>query len=134
MEDMGPLGRTSGLIFLKRASHPQHMKAIAVLSLAATALFVTSLTLQAQYKAPSQYFRKDSPKPNPGGQPGAPQAPDKPAVAQAPKFKDVTLNGQFYFLSDTNRQFAWTKISATSAKNAKNGVTQAIGAETPIQR
>lgn len=91
---------------------------------------------QAQYKAPSQYFRKDSPAPNPGGQPGTPKAPDKsaPAAPQVPKFKDVPLNSQFYFVSDTNRAYAWTKTSATAAKNTKNGVTQTINEATPVQR
>jgi hypothetical protein len=85
-------------------------------------------------KAPSQYFRKDSPR-NPGS-PGAPGAPASPAPAapQAPKFKDLPVNTQFYFVSDTNRAYAWTKISPESAKNTKNGVTQAINGETPVRR
>lgn len=85
-------------------------------------------------KAPSQYFRKDSPR-NPGS-PGAPATPDKsaPAAPQAPKFKDLPVNTQFYFVSDTNRDYAWTKISPESAKNTKNGVTQAINAETPVRK
>ena len=85
-------------------------------------------------KAPSQYFRKDSPR-NPGS-PGAPAAPDKaaPTAPQAPKFKDLPVNTQFYFVSDTNRAYAWTKISADSAKNTKNGVTQAINGETPVRK
>jgi hypothetical protein len=92
---------------------------------------------QAQYKAPSQYFRKDFPAPNNRGTPpAAPKAPDKqaPAASQQPKFKDLPVDSQFFFTSDTNRSYAWTKISATSAKNTKNGVTQAINAETPIQK
>jgi hypothetical protein len=91
----------------------------------------------AQYKAPSQYFRKDSPR-NPGspGAPSAPSAPGKPAPAApaVPKFKDLPVNSQFYFLSDTNRAYSWTKISTGSAKNTKNGVTQAINGETPVRR
>ena len=68
-----------------------------------------------------------------GGQP--PAAPAKPPAApQQPKFKDVTVNSQFYFLADTNRAFAWTKTSDTTARNTKNGVAQAINGETPIQR
>jgi hypothetical protein len=90
----------------------------------------------AQYKAPSQYFRKDFPAPNPGGQSGAPKslAAPAPAAPQQPKFKDVVLNSQFYFVTDTNRAYAWTKISGTSAKNTKSGVTQIINGETPVQR
>jgi hypothetical protein len=93
---------------------------------------------EAQYKAPSQYFRKDSPRP--GGtpaqpsQPGAPSQPAAPAVPVSPKFKDLGLNSQFYFVSDTNRTYAWTKISATTGKNTKNGVTQTINGETPIRQ
>ena len=100
------------------------------------ALFVlAAVSLHAQYKAPSQYFRKDFPAPKPGGPqqspPATPKAPEKPAQ---PKFKDVALNTQFYFLSDTNRAHAWTKISATAAKNVKTGTAQTISGEIPIQR
>ncbi len=97
-------------------------------------------SLQAQYKAPSQYFRKDFPAPKPGG-PQPPSSPknstaDKqtPAKPLQPKFKDLTTNATFYFLSDTNRSYAWTKISGTTAKNIKTGATQPINGETPIQR
>lgn len=90
--------------------------------------------VSGQVKAPSQYFRKDSPN-RPGQQnpPASPAAPSTPATA-APKFKDVTVNSQFYFMSDTNRAYAWTKVSDTTAKNTKNGVTAAVGAETPVRR
>jgi len=100
------------------------------------------VSASAQYKAPSQYFRKDFPAPRPGGQqtapgqPPPPKAPDKQAAAvpQVPRFKDLATNTQFYFLSDTNRAYAWTKISASTATNAKNGATAAINGETPIRR
>lgn len=111
----------------------------ALIPIAALACLCGGLTVQAQYKAPSQYFRKDSLQ-NPGGQPAAPRpaAPPTPAappaVPQQPKFKDVQVNAQFFFLTDTNREYAWTKLSATTAKNTKNGVTQAINAETPVQK
>lgn len=114
------------------------MKSTLVIALVALLLAVTGTDSLAQYKAPSQYFRKDSPR-NPGtpgspAAPGAPATPGKPAAPVAPKFKDLPVNSQFFFVSDTNRAYAWTKISADSAKNTKNGVTQAINAETPIQR
>lgn len=113
----------------------------AFIPIAALACLCGSFTVQAQYKAPSQYFRKDSPQ-NPGGQPAAPRPPATqapvppapPAVPQQPKFKDVQVNANFYFLTDTNREYAWTKLSVTTAKNTKNGVTQVINAETPVQR
>ena len=116
----------------------------ALILIAALSCLCGSLTVQAQYKAPSQYFRKDSPQNSPqtpGGQPAAPRppaaqppAPQAPAVPPQPKFKDVQVNAQFYFLTDTNREYAWTKLSSTSAKNTKNGVTQSINAETPVQK
>ena len=88
-------------------------------------------TALAQYKAPSQYFRKDSPAPNkPGGQPGAPSNPATPAQ---PKFKDVAVNSQFFFTTDTNRAYPWIKISPTTAKNAK-GVTQSINSEIQVRQ
>jgi hypothetical protein len=99
-----------------------------------TAFLCVGWGAQAQYKAPSQYFPKNSPAP--GGKPATPQAPAQkpPAAPQQPKFKDLPLNTQFYFLSDTNRAYAWMKISAATAKNTKNGLTQAINVETPVQR
>jgi hypothetical protein len=110
------------------------MKASASFGLLAGAWFLFGPAALAQYKAPSQYFPKNRPVP---GQPGspAPGAPRQPPAAPAqPKFKDVPVNSQFYFLTDTNRAFAWTKTSDTTAKNTKNGVSQAIHGETPVQR
>lgn len=110
------------------------MKALILL----VASLLVAPALFAQYKAPSDYFRKDSPN-RPGGpaQPGgAPTAPGnpKPAAPQKPAFKDVPVNTQFYFLTDTNRAFAWTKLTDTTAKNDKNGLTRAIHAATLVQR
>ena len=96
------------------------MKALASLALSVGAWFLFVSEAPAQYKAPSQYFPKNNPAPKPGGQP--PASRPAPAVPQQPKFKDVPLNSQFYFLADTNRTFAWTKTSDTTAKNTKNGV------------
>ena len=58
----------------------------------------------------------------------------KPAKPQQPKFKDLSVNSGFYFLSDTNHTYLWTKTSTSQAKNTKNGVVQTIGAETPVQK
>src|SRR5262245_12382495 len=118
------------------------MKGFSLCIIIAGAGLCASLPAQAQYKAPSQYFRTHSPAPKAGGQqnapgqPPPPKAPDKqaPAVPQVPRFKDLATNTQFYFLSDTNRAFPWTKISATTATNTKNGATAPINGETPIQR
>ena len=105
-------------------------------------LLVASLcvaqALFAQYKAPSDYFRKDSPNrpggpAQPGGPPAAPGNP-KPAASPKPAFKDVPVNTQFYVLTDTNRAYAWTKFTDTTAKNDKNGLTRAIPAATLVQR
>ena len=109
-----------------------------------------AITLQAQYKAPSQYFRKDFPAPKPNAaqppQPHTQPPPQQHAVgtpqsqpAQAPqppqqKFKDVGTNSQFFFLTDTNRAYPWTKISATVATNTKNGARQSFSPEMPIQQ
>src|SRR5262245_11806419 len=113
--------------------------------LIAATLISSALPTNAQYKAPSQYFRKDSPGVNRSGRPSsythpdppvspkAPAAPSRPAATEKPKFKDVSINTQFYFANDTNRAFPWTKVTATTAKNAK-GVTQPIKGETAIQR
>jgi hypothetical protein len=111
------------------------MKILWIPVLLAAASLPTGLEALAQYKAPSQYFPKSRPIPGaPGGQPPA-AAPKPPAPAPAqPKFKDLTVNSQFYFLADTNRAFAWTKTSGSTARNTKNGVAQVINAETPIQR
>lgn len=110
------------------------MKALILL----VASLLVAPALFAQYKAPSDYFRKDSPNrpggpAQPGGPPAAPGNP-KPAAPQKPAFKDVPVNTQFYFLTDTNRAYAWTKLTDTTAKNDKNGLTRAIPAATLVQR
>jgi hypothetical protein len=113
------------------------MKALILL---VASLFVAP-ALFAQYKAPSDYFRKDSPNrpggpAQPGGAPAAPAAPGntKPAAPAKPAFKDLPVNTQFYFLTDTNRVYAWTKVTDTTAKNDKKGLTRAIPAATLVQR
>ncbi len=95
----------------------------------AMACLVFGLDARAQYKAPSQYFPKSNPAP-------APRTPDKqaPTAPQPPSFKDLPVNTQFFFLSDTNRTYAWMKTSSSTAKNTKNGVVQTINGETPIAR
>jgi hypothetical protein len=114
------------------------MKISSIPVLLAAVCLLIGFEAMAQYKAPSQYFPKNKPVPGaPGGQPPAqpPAAPRQPPAApQPPKFKDLPVDSQFYFQTDTNRVFAWTKTSATTAKNTKNGVTQTIHGETPIQR
>ena len=108
------------------------------LILAATCLLFGP-SAQAQYKGARNYFPKNYPAPNSGGQPAAPASPaardnSAPAKPQQPKFKDLELNTQFYFLSDTNRTYAWMKLSKSTAKNTKNGLTQTIYGETPVQK
>lgn len=103
-------------------------------ALTAFVLF-TSLAVNAQYKAPSQYFPKSRPIPGtPGGTPSTPSTPANPATAAVTKFKDLSVNTSFYFKADTNRMYSWTKVTATTAKNNKSGVTQAINGEVPIQQ
>jgi hypothetical protein len=108
------------------------MKKLFCLGLGLASLFV-AMNVSAQYKAPSQYFRKDFPAPNkPGNNPAA--TPSQPAApAQPPKFKDVAINSPFYFATDTNRAYPWTKLSATTAKNAK-GITQTFNGEILVVR
>jgi hypothetical protein len=118
------------------------MKILLIPVLLAAVSLLTGSEASAQYKAPSQYFPKNRPVPGaPGGQPpaapgGQPPATPRqaPAGPQQPKFKDLPVNSQFYFTTDTNRTYAWTKTSDTTAKNTKNGVAQTINGETPIQR
>ena len=110
------------------------MKSLLLPILLATVSLLFGMEAKAQYKAPSQYFPKNRPVPGaPGGQPPA-APPQPPAVPQMPKFKDLPVDSQFYFQTDTNRAYSWTKTSATTAKNTKNGVAQTINGETPIQR
>jgi hypothetical protein len=111
------------------------MKAVLLtLAFGVTGLLLLAPPVLAQYKAPSQYFPRNSPSPLPGGQPN-PNAPQqRPPAPQPPKFKDVAVNSQFYFVVDTNRTYAWMKISPTTATNMQNGIVQVIHAETPVQR
>jgi len=95
---------------------------------------------QAQYRGARNYFPKNSPAPDnsgtQGAAPAAPAAQDKAPAAKPPqpKFKDLEVNATFYFLTDTNRTYAWTKLTTTTAKNTKNGVVTTIYGSTPIQR
>ena len=108
----------------------------------ATAGLLLVCSAEAQYKSPRNYFPKNSPappaggsQPATGGQKATPNTPAKQDSAKnkPTKFKDLLVNGQFYFLSDTNRTVAWTKISATTAKNPNNGITRNLSGETAIQ-
>ena len=112
----------------------------------ATLAFFCAIGAQAQYKGPRDYLPKNNPVPGLNGtqRPAAGAAnnankppattPPQPAKPVQPKFKDVPVNSQFYFLADTNRMYNWTKISLTTATNSKNGVVQLINSETPIQK
>jgi hypothetical protein len=118
------------------------MKALAVVFVLGAAVTVA----QGQYKAPSQYFRKDFPTTNPSGQQPQPQAPQQPQARQSgatnkapvqpalPRFKNVGTNAQFYFLSDTNRAYPWVKISSSVATNTKTGARQSLHPEIPVQQ
>jgi hypothetical protein len=114
------------------------MKTLAVVLL----LGATTWVAQAQYKAPSQYFRKDFPAPAKAGQQpqpppavGTPQAPpQQPAQPAQPKFKDVGTNAQFYFMTDTNHTYPWVKISSNVATNTKTGARVSLSPEMPVQR
>jgi hypothetical protein len=115
------------------------MKAFTVVLLIGVATFAA----QAQYKAPSQYFRKDFPAPvrpnqqqvtqtsQPHAATGSPQAPAQPVQ---PKFKDVTTNGQFFFMTDTNHAYPWVKISSNIATNTKTGARTSVSSEMPVQK
>src|SRR5437764_6367039 len=124
------------------------MKAQLIGGVAAVALILSSAQGIAQYKAPRSYFPKNyQPPPANNGQAATPAQPgsgagqgaatnkQQPAAKpQPPKFKDLAVNSQFYFLSDTNHSFAWMKISTSVASNTVNGVARPISAETPIQK
>ncbi len=114
------------------------MKAVAMSALVAGVCLAFQLSGQAQYKAPSQYFPKSFPAPSAAGRasPAGTNAPvqQPPAQRVQPKFKDLPLSTGFYFMSDTNRAYLWTKTSTSQAKNTKNGVLQTIGNETPVQK
>ena len=131
----------SVVAFLAREAHAVEMKA-SVLAIVVAAACV--LPVEAQYKGPRDYFPKNNPAPfnngqggaRNGGQPNARNAPNKqqPDKPQQPKFKDVAVNSQFYFQSDTNHAFAWIKISSLSASNVQNGLVRTISGETPVQK
>src|SRR6266700_713569 len=118
------------------------MKASGFAILTAAGIFC-AVSAQGQYKSPRSYFPKNNQTlpGNGGGQAAGgggniANAPGKqqPAKPPQPKFKDLPVNSQFYFLSDTNRAFTWTKVSSTTATNVKNGIVQTISSEVPIQK
>jgi len=130
--------------FFEAGGDASGMKAWLIGGMATAALMFSSLEGVAQYKAPRSYFPKNYQPPANGAaggaaQPGAGQAgatnKQQPAAKpQLPKFKDLPVSSQFYFLSDTNHSFAWMKISTSVASNTVNGVARPISAETPIQK
>jgi hypothetical protein len=100
---------------------------------------LSAAAARGQYKAPRDYFPKNNPVPDVnanGAQPPNRNAPTNqpPAKPQQPKFKDLPVNTQFYFLADSNRAFTWVKVSSTTATNVKNGVVQPINGEVPVQK
>jgi hypothetical protein len=114
------------------------MKGLVILTLVTGCLLCGAVS-QAQYKGPRDYFPKNNPVPGVNGnsnQPGSRTAPNdqQPPKPQQPKFKDLPVNTQFYFLADTNRAFTWVKVSPTTATNVKNGVVQPINGEVPVQK
>ena len=123
------------------------MKVQVMGGMAAIALILSSAQGIAQYKAPRSYFPKNYQPPANGAAAATPAQPgsgtgqgaatnkQQPAAkAQPPKFKDLPVSSQFYFLSDTNHSFAWMKISTTTASNTVNGVNRPINGDTPIQK
>ncbi len=113
--------------------------------LVAAGCLVVGLGVEAQYRAPRQYFPRSFPAPtNTANRPTSPtrastnsvRTPTNsiPAATRQLRFQDLPLKGQFYFLSDTNRAQLWTKISATVAKNNKSSLTNTIRADIPIQK
>ena len=111
------------------------MKAFGIFILVAGACVLLGQSAQAQYKGPRDYFPKSFPPPAIGGAAATnSQAKPPAATGQQPKFKDLPVSAGFYFLTDTNRSYLWTKISATNAKNTKNGVVQAISGDIPVRR
>ena len=118
------------------------MKTLTVAILSGAAM----LAAQAQYKAPSQYFRKDFPAPVKPSQQQQPQQPSQqpaatprtppaqPTQPTQPKFKDVGTNAQFHFMTDTNHAYPWIKISSSVATNVKSGVRTSVSPEMPVQR
>jgi hypothetical protein len=121
------------------------MKAFATgIIMAVACMFFSTGAFAQGVKGAKSYFPKAYPAPAKSGQAGAGavdpstgrpiQPPQTGVKPQPPKFKDLPVNSQFYFLSDTNRAYGWNKISNTTATNSKNGVVQMINAETPIQK
>ena len=113
------------------------MKSLVIPLLGVICFLFSGFALQAQYKGPRDYFPKNYPAPAPrGAQPAAPRPADNqpPGKPQQLKFKDLPVNSQFYFASDTNHTYAWTKISVTAAKNTRNDVTQTISGEAAVQK
>lgn len=134
------------IAFFEAGGDATGMKAWVIGGMAAAALIFSSMEAGAQTKGARSYFPKNYQPPPPNGaaggaaaQPGAGAAgatnKQQPAAKPAsPKFKDLPVNSQFFFLSDTNHSFAWMKISTTTASNTVNGVARPINGETPIQK
>ena len=70
----------------------------------------------------------------PAQRPAQPAAPSTTAPATQTKFKDLTVDSKFFFLTDTNRAYPWVKISDTAARNTVNTNVATIPGQTPIKQ
>jgi hypothetical protein len=71
------------------------------------------------------------------GTPAYPAAPANPAPPPKPAalaFSDLQVSEQFYFTSDTNRNYAWMKVSSATASNTVNHRVVAISATTKVTK
>jgi hypothetical protein len=49
-------------------------------------------------------------------------------------FHDVAVNDNFYFTTDTNRTYKWTKTTDNKAKNTVNGNEATIASTVPVKQ
>ncbi|MBI3879362.1 MAG: hypothetical protein HY301_04775 [Verrucomicrobia bacterium] len=103
---------------MKPMSHTLHLPLLAV---AVVLLGETSEAASRRNNRPRQNPPAQNQNQNPN-----PQTPTaKPAAPATVAFKDVAMNASFYFASDTNHYFRYTKASATMA-------TSPTGTATPM--
>jgi hypothetical protein len=74
-----------------------------------------------------------TPPPAAPAQPPAATAPAQPVPPGATKFGDLAVKTSFYFLSDTNQTYLWTKISSTTASNTVNKKLVPIATATLVK-
>ena len=98
------------------------------------ALLGLSLAVPDDLRAAGYGSRRNNNQPNPPPAPEVPErrAPAKPAKDKQEKFKALPLNTVFFLTTDGYKSDPRVKLTATTARNIKEGVTNKVSPEMVV--